>query len=130
MSKNRSVIPGMHLITYSLRGTDYKIWRKDQHNARSEKLDILYKNFDRSYIIVDAFKEGNIFFTSQGILQMKVATIEDERGFMILTKPSLGTIVQMYHHRMPLILIFGNNWGFLNKKEIDEFDYSLLKKVA
>lgn len=127
---NMTVSPGSHLITHSKKGTNYVQWGwgkegLDQYNARCDKLDTLYKNFDRVYAEFTAFYEGKALFYLPPFKVLKLAGVEDERGVLILTRSSYGTIVEPFHQRMPIVLEDGGSFTRFGK--IVEINYSLLK---
>lgn len=127
--KSRIIHVGAHLITYSKKGTDYKPFGNGNfHNARVEKLDTLYKNFDRCYIECTEFFEKLALFFTPGFEIMRLAAVEDESNVLILTKSSLNTVVQPYHGRTAIVL--ADPRMFVQTGRILEMPASSLKLVV
>lgn len=75
-----------------------------QYNARSERLDTLYKEYKRGIIYVDSFWEGGKEFTRVDGRNFKIGIVFNPKlEFAVLTCPA-NELVKPFHHRMPLIL--------------------------
>jgi len=127
---NQTIGVGTHLVTISKKGYNYKQWGYDNswYNARVEKIDSLYKNYDRCYIECNSFFEGGALFGLVTLGDIKLAAVEDERAVLILTKSSIGTKVEDYHKRSAIMLNLPKL--FINEGTIVEYPISFLKKVA
>lgn len=126
--RGMTISPGSHMISFSKKGTDFKIWGiGDQYNARSEKLDSYYKQMDKCYVEFTEFYEGGAIFGVKGQPLLHLAAIQDYRGILILTRSSKDTIIEPYHHRMPIVLDPRNSSDFVRFGKIIEMDYSYLK---
>lgn len=136
-----TISPGTNLIVNrSNRETDYKQWGigkidrfgnfNGQYNAQIEKLDTMYRSYKRSYVEFSTFYENNALFYVPYMSLMKIACVENEEGILVLTTSSKNTIVEPFHHRMPVILEYTRYYEFLNRTGIVEINYSLLKHVA
>lgn len=127
--KNRNIGVGTHLITVSKFGYDYKQWGiGDIYNARVEKVETYWKNFDHVYIECDSFYEGRALFDVPEIPILRLACLQNEKGVLILTKSSFNTVVEPFHPRLPIILADWNN--YIRKGIILEMNNGLLKQIA
>ena len=80
-----------------------------QYNARSERLDELYREYRRGIVFVDSFWEGGKEFKRTTGKDFAIGIIFNPQcEFAVLTCPA-NEIVKPYHHRMPLIL--AENWS-------------------
>lgn len=120
---------GTHLITFGKSGYDYKQWGlKDVYNARVEKIGTYWKNFDKVYIECDSFYEGRALFGVPGLSTLRLACVQNEQGVLILTRSSMGTVVQPFHPRLPVILADWNN--YMKTGIILEMTSGFLKQIA
>lgn len=114
------------IMSYNRKGTSTKPFGNGHWwNARLEKLDTLYKNFDKGCIIVNGFFEGSGYFRNSNSIWLHLATMEDEKSILIITMNSKNTPIEKFHGRTPVIL--ENPKQFINTGEIKLIDYSLLK---
>jgi hypothetical protein len=134
--KGKDIYPGSALISYGMSGAQMKQFGigftrgfnffTGNYNARIERLNDLWKNWDRCYVEATEFKEGNAFFYYPNQI-MKLAAVQNEKGVLLLTKSSKGTPVELYHHRTAVILDPNKISEFYTHTRIVELNYSLLK---
>lgn len=127
MVKNKKIIqPGALIMSYNKVGTSFKSFgNHDYWNARSEKLNTTYRNYDKGCILINGFFEGAGYFRRSDSIWLHLATVEDERSILILTMNSYNTPVEKFHHRTPLIL--KDPRKFIMNGIIELIDYKTLK---
>ena len=139
--------PGNVFPVISKKGTGSSIWGFNsgisgvtpQHNARSEKLDTLYKNFERGIVKVDSFWERSRFSTDlirftreDGKLFNLACVLNKNNEFGVLTVNAIDPILT-HHPRMPLILdddrqeMFFDNNGFWKFFQLRNYNLENLK---
>lgn len=126
---HRNVGVGTHLVTMGKNGYDYKLFGiGDVHNGRLEKLDTVWKNYDKVYTECDGFYEGRAYFELNQHQLMYLACVQNEQGVVILTRGSLDTIVQPFHARVPVILLLPNY--YIEGGVVKMIDYTLLRHIS
>ena len=100
--------PGSVATVDQLGGRSVSIWGfgngTGQYNARSERLDTLYKKYDRGIIQMESFWEGTAEFRDFKNRDFHIAVILNKNNeFVILTRPA-NSLVKPYHLRHPLII--------------------------
>lgn len=99
--------PGSTFGFRALGGVSAAKWglfNGQQYNARSERLDTLYKDYKKGIIYVDSFWEGGKEFTRTNGQDFRIGIVFTlDLEFAVLTCPA-NEIVKPFHHRMPLIL--------------------------
>lgn len=124
--------PGSHMIINFLNGSDVKPWGiREYYNARVENINNFWRDYKFCYTQLSSFFEGNKEFQLKNSKQFsklfKVASLYNEDGFVILTRPATK-IVKPYHHRQPIILLMPDL--FIEKGQIIEIDYANLVLTA
>lgn len=129
---SQTVNPGSNMIINFFHGSDVKLWGiREYYNARVENINNFWKDYKFCYTQASSFFEGHKEFQLKSSKQFsklfKIASLYNEDGFVMLTRPAT-TIVKPHHHRMPVILLMPDL--FIEKGQIIEIDYANLVLTA
>lgn len=123
---NRGV--GSHLIIHTKEGSDIKPWQIGKYyNARVENINNFWKDYKYCYTEVSGFFEGRAEFSLENRKLFKVASLYNDEGFVMLTRPATR-VVKPYHLRQPVILLLPDL--FIKNGQIVEIDYDKLRHIA
>ena len=87
-----------------IRSGTWGLYNGGQANARYEKLDTLYREYERGIIFVDSFWESGKEFKRIDNKNFKIGIVFNPIvEFAVITCPSNEVVIPV-HHRMPLIL--------------------------
>ena len=76
----------------------------EQYNARSERLDSIWKRYKKGILPISSFWEGGMEFKRSKDHVFSLGIIYNPQNeFAIVTCPA-NTLVEPYHHRMPVML--------------------------
>lgn len=127
--KSKDITTGAYTVTNNKLGTGYKRFGNGRFwNARIERINEWLKTYNPCFINVDEFKEGIGYFNLPPLDGFELACVEDEERFFIITQSSVGSIVEKYHSRVPIIL--RDSTSFIKKGKIIDYPISLIKLVA
>lgn len=105
-----TVKPGNVMITHAMRGSSLQKWGIGlYYNSRIESLKTIWKNYERIYLHLSGFYEGNGYFEMKDGREVTVAGVSDGLNFNILTTQATG-IVKPFHSRQPVILADWRMW--------------------
>lgn len=99
------------------------------YNARSERLDTIWKKYKKGILTVDAFWEGGVeFIRSKNNVFSLGIVYNPKNEFAIVTCPA-NTLVEPYHHRMPVMLADQSIDKWLEQGVIEHMDDSEIIKI-
>ncbi len=105
--RTAKVKPGSIFGFKTSKGVSSGIWglnKGNQYNARSERLDGIWKELKRAVIYVDSFWEGGVEFKKADGGDFAIGIIfNSSKEFAVLTCAA-NDVVKLYHERMPFVI--------------------------
>ena len=123
--------PGAKFSFITGSGVTSGLWgfnNSENYNARSERLDNVWKNYKKGILTVDTFWEGGVEFIRPNNNTFSLGIIYNLKNeFAIVTCPA-NIIVEPYHHRMPVLIADQSLDKWLNQGIIELIDQSQVIK--
>lgn len=96
----------------------YEIFNKLIYNCRSEtfKFKPSFRDNLACIIPMSGFYEGGKLFTSSSDTILYLAGLYKRNRFVMLTQPAIGTKVESYYHRCPIVLDNNDSNLWINNK--------------
>lgn len=124
--------PGAEFSFITPSGVTKGIWgfnKGEQYNARSERLDSIWKKYNKGILNISSYWEGGMEFKRSKDHVFSLGIIYNPKNeFAIVTCPA-NILVEPYHHRMPVMLAYESLDQWFEQGIITPMDNSQLLKA-